>query len=470
MEWGGTEVNFCIREVRERFLNRVEGEGVMLTVDRIRALDLTIGVVGLGYVGLPTALGFHDAGFTVHGLDVSERVISALCKGENPGDDPAFDDVIPTDEKWIVTTEPEIAIPECDVILVTVPTPVLDDNRPDLRYISAAGSVIFDNIDSSKRPVIVLESTVYPGVTREVWGPLLEERKLREGVDLDLAYCPERFVPGDSEHGVRQVPRVVGASEPMIVQALAELYSCLTSGEVTPVSSIEVAEAAKVVENVQRDLNIALVNELALIFPEIGLDVEEVLSAAATKWNFHRYTPGIGVGGHCIPVDPYYLIQKARSAGAPVDLITSARQVNSTMPKQVAARILKHTSVLGYSPTELSILLLGWSYKPGIADARETPVKPLAMEFVEIGCKVHVWDPYIPVDSRPEDGLKWVEKPESAKADVVVLCTAHPEVITLDWIKLRTSSKIGFLYDGRRVLDRDILQSAGWTIGAVGRP
>ena len=437
---------------------------------RIRALDLTIGVVGLGYVGLPTALGFHDAGFRVHGLDVSEHVISKLLNGENPGDDPAFNDVIPMDERWLVTTEPQIAIPECDVVLVTVPTPVLEDNRPDLRYIEAAGVAIFDQIDRTKRPVIVLESTVYPGVTREVWGPLIEERELREGIDLDLAYCPERFVPGDSKHGVRQVARVVGASEPEIVKALAELYSHLTSGGVTPVSSIEIAEAAKVVENVQRDLNIALVNELALIFPEIGLDVEEVLSAAATKWNFHRYTPGIGVGGHCIPVDPYYLIQKARSAGAPVDLITSARQVNSTMPKQVAARILQSTSDLGQDPSTLSVLLLGWSYKPGIADARETPAEPLAMELVKQGCKVHVWDPYIPVNSRPKEWLTWVEQPYTAKPDVVILCTAHPEILALDWKILRDNSKLGFLYDGRRVLDKETLQTAGWTTGAVGRP
>lgn len=442
----------------------------MLAKDRIKALDLTIGVVGLGYVGLPTALGFYDAGFRVHGLDVSERVISDLLNGKNPGDDPAFNDVIPTDDRWLVTTDAQIAIPRCDVILVTVPTPVLADNRPDLRFIEAAGAAIFDQIDRTKRPVVVLESTVYPGVTREVWGPLIEERELREGIDLDLAYCPERFVPGDSKHGVRQVARVVGASEPEIVKALVELYSHLTSGGVTPVSSIEIAEAAKVVENVQRDLNIALVNELALIFPEIGLDVEEVLSAAATKWNFHRYTPGIGVGGHCIPVDPYYLIQKAHSAGAPVDLITSARQVNSTMPKQVAARILQSTSDLGQAPSNLSVLLLGWSYKPGIADARETPAEPLAMELVKQGCKVHVWDPYIPVNSRPKEWLTWVEQPQAAKPDVVILCTAHPEILALDWKMLRDNSKLGFLYDGRRVLDEDTLQTAGWITGAVGRP
>lgn len=442
----------------------------MLTRDRIETRDLTIGVVGLGYVGLPTALGFHDAGFRVHAFDVSERVISELEAGRNPGDDTAFDDAIPSDERWIVTGDPAVAIPGCDVILVTVPTPVLEDKRPNLRYIREAGETIFDHLDRTKRPVVVLESTVYPGVTREVWGPIIDARELKEGVDLDLAYCPERFVPGDSRYGVRQVPRVVGAVDSDIVQALADLYGHLTEGGVTPVSSIEVAEAAKVVENVQRDLNIALVNELALILPEIGLDVEEVLSAAATKWNFHRYTPGIGVGGHCIPIDPYYLIQKARSAGAPVDLITSAREVNATMPKQVAMRILRHTSAMGREPDGLRVLILGWSYKPGISDARETPAKPLATELAEQGCIVSVWDPHIHSDDRLEGVYTWVDEPTSSEPDVVILCTAHEEVLNLDWLALRESSDLGFLYDGRRVLDEDNLRSLGWTMGAVGRP
>lgn len=442
----------------------------MLTRDRIDTRDLTIGVVGLGYVGLPTALGFHDAGFRVHAFDVSERVISELQAGRNPGDDTTFDDAIPSDERWTVTGDPRVAIPGCDVIIVTVPTPVLENKRPDLRYIEAAGDTIFNHIDRAKRPVVILESTVYPGITREVWGPKIEERGIVEGKDLDLAYCPERFVPGDPMYGVRQVPRVIGAADPDILQSLTMLYSHLTEGEVTPVSSIEVAEAAKVVENVQRDLNIALVNELALILPEIGLDVEEVLSAAATKWNFHRYTPGIGVGGHCIPVDPYYLIQKARSAGAPVDLITSAREVNATMPKQIAARILRQTAAMGREPSSLDILLLGWAYKPGISDARETPVEPLAAELVKQGCNVHFWDSYLPQSDEQFRDITRVSDPYDTKFDVAVVCTAHDSVLNLNWERLRKSSNLGMLYDGRRVLNKEYIVNAGWTYAGVGVP
>lgn len=437
---------------------------------RVEERELTIGIVGLGYVGLPTALGFHDAGFSVVGLDISERVINLLKEGKNPGDDPAFDDAIPNDKRWMVTLDPKEAIPLCDVIIVTVPTPVLDDHRPDLRFVESAGEVTFENIDKNKRPIVVLESTVYPGVTREVWGPILEKKKLTEGIDLYLAYCPERFVPGDPEHGVRQVPRVVGANDPEVCSTLADLYSTLTSGGVFPVSSIEVAEAAKVVENVQRDLNIALVNELALIFPEIGLDVEEVLTAAATKWNFHRYSPGIGVGGHCIPVDPYYLIQKARAAGAPVDLITSARTVNANMPNQVATKVLNHAAKLGRTPQHLNILLLGWSYKPGISDVRETPSEPLAKSLIHSGCNVFVWDPFIHEEDFSDAPGTWVESPFNADADVVVLCTAHKEVIEIDWKKLLNSSKLGLFYDGRRVMDLENLHSMGWTVSGVGYP
>jgi len=445
-------------------------DSIMITKERIKLRELSICVVGLGYVGLPTAIGFHDAGFNVIGLDISEHVINSLLEGKNPINDPSFNDSIPKDENWKVTINPTEAIPLCDVIIVTVPTPVLENNQPDLRFVKNAGITIFDNIDKGKKPAIILESTVYPGVTREIWGPLLGERGLKDGVDLHLAYCPERFVPGDPNHGVRQVPRVIGANDATICSILADFYSNLTQGEVYPVSSIEVAEAAKVVENVQRDLNIALVNELALIFPEIGLDVEEVLTAAATKWNFHRYNPGIGVGGHCIPVDPHYLIQKAKSAGAPVELITSARSVNSNMPKQVATRILKNTIIQNHNFDDLKVLLLGWSYKPGISDTRETPSKKLAQELSSLGCTIYTWDPYIPENIRTDEFTNWVNNPSDAKADIVVLCTAHPEVLALDWEELLSVSRVGLFFDGRRVLNSSELTKIGWTFSGIGLP
>ena len=286
--------------------------------------DLSVGIIGLGYVGLPTAIGFRDAGFNVWGVDLSERIVSALHDGRNPLGDPDLDDMIPApdSDRWTITRSTAEATAACDVLIVTVPTPVSEDLKPDLSYVESAGRAVFEAAGKGRRKVVILESTVYPGVTASTWLPLLDEIGLVEGEDIEVAYCPERFNPGDPNHGVRQVARVIGCSNPEVGESLVNLYQRLTVEDVRYVGKVEVAEATKVIENVQRDINIALVNELAQIFPELDLDVEDVLSAAATKWNFHRYTPGIGVGGHCIPVDPYYMMQRAQEVGVPAELIT----------------------------------------------------------------------------------------------------------------------------------------------------
>lgn len=441
--------------------------------DRLKRRDLTIGIIGLGYVGLPTALGFLDAGFRVRGVDVTERVITALKNGENPGDDPQHDDIIPQSESdnWRISLSASSVVPDCDVVLVTVPTPVTEDRLPDLKYVRMAGQSVFESLSKGSGTIVVLESTVYPGVTREVWVPLVEQVGLVEGEDVHLAYCPERFVPGDEAHGVRQVARVVGAPKRAVGEDLRDLYDTLTSGGVSYVGELEVAEAAKVVENVQRDLNIALVNELALIFPALGIDVEEVLDAAATKWNFHRYRPGVGVGGHCIPVDPYYLIEKARAAGAPVELITSARAVNRAMPGNVAADVATILRNNGIPVLGANVLLLGWSYKPGIGDPRETPAEPLASALSEMGAAVETYDPLVDDLHFPDELANLVrEEGEISPFDIAILVTAHDEVINIDWGRLSGVAKQQLLYDGRRVLDRSGLEDSGWTVHQLGAP
>ncbi len=440
---------------------------------RLADRDLTIGVIGLGYVGLPTALGFLEAGFRVRGVDVTERVITALREGRNPGDDAQHDDIIPSreSERWRVTLDAAEVVPDCDVILVTVPTPVTDERLPDLKFVRMAGKSVFDSVEKASGTVVVLESTVYPGVTREVWYPLLAEAGLVEGEDVHLAYCPERFVPGDEDHGVRQVARVVGAPNSKVGEGLRDLYDTLTTGGVTYVGALEVAEAAKVVENVQRDLNIALVNELARIFPVLGIDVEEVLDAAATKWNFHRYRPGVGVGGHCIPVDPYYLIEKAKAAGAPVDLITSARAVNRAMPENVASDVATILRNNGIPVLNSKVLLLGWSYKPGIGDPRETPAEPLAVSLSEMGADVEVFDPLVDDAHFPEGLARLVRSEEGISAfDVAIMVTAHDEVIGMDWQRLGRLADNRLVYDGRRVLDKEALEDSGWRVYRLGAP
>ena len=434
--------------------------------------QLNVGIIGLGYVGLPTAIGFRDAGFNVWGVDLSEHIVDCLLEGKNPLGDPDLDDMIPTpgSERWHITTSTAEATAQCDVLIVTVPTPVSEDLKPDLSYVGSAGRAIFEAVGKGNRKVVILESTVYPGVTASTWIPIISELGLKEGEDVEVAYCPERFNPGDPNHGVRQVARVIGCSNSEVGQSLVHLYKRLTSEDVRYVGKVEVAEATKVIENVQRDINIALVNELAQIFPELDLDVEDVLSAAATKWNFHRYTPGIGVGGHCIPVDPYYMMQRAQEVGIPTELITAARAVNRMMPKHVSGVLRDLLYQSGVPAGEGRVLFLGWSYKAGVGDARETPAEPLAENLIDSGISISTWDPYL----SPEDILDTIEVIEdisnATNFDLVVLVTAHKECIEIDWQSLLAKMRTPILYDGRRVLDLNEMQAMGWKTHAIGRP
>ena len=432
----------------------------------------TVGIIGLGYVGLPTAIGFHDAGFNVWGVDVSQRTVDMVLKGENPTGDPDVDDIVPAPgtERWHITNSAAEAVPHCDVVLVTVPTPITHDLKPDLSYVAGAGRDVFQAIPKGSNTIVVLESTVYPGVTAQTWMPIIEELGLEIGKDLEIAYCPERFNPGDPAHGVRQVARVIGCSNPDVGEVLVALYSQLTTEDVRYVGKLEVAEAAKVIENVQRDINIALVNELARIFPALDVDVEDVLSAAATKWNFHRYTPGVGVGGHCIPVDPYYMIQRAADVGVPAGLITAARAVNRSMPSHVAGVLSEIMWSCKVPADDARVLLLGWSYKAEVGDPRETPAEPLAETLMAKGITVGAWDPHLDNNSFPEGVHSVSRLSEAQDYDMVVLVTAHKACLELDWQGLLSQMRTPLLYDGRRVLDLDALKHMGWKAYAVGKP
>ena len=439
---------------------------------RVKKKEITVGVIGLGYVGLPTAIGFHDAGFTVWGVDILPRTVDMIIRGENPTGDPDVDSIIPQPgtERWHITTSATEAIPNCDVVLVTVPTPITNDLKPDLSFVEAAGRDVFNSIKRGSRTIVVLESTVYPGVTNHTWLPIINELELNIGTDVEIAYCPERFNPGDPAHGVRNVARVIGCSNPEVGEGLVTLYRELTDEDVRYVGKLEVAEAAKVIENVQRDINIALVNELATILPALDVDVEDVLSAAATKWNFHRYTPGVGVGGHCIPVDPYYMIQRAADVGVPAGLITAARAVNRSMPSHVAGVLRDLMRNAGVPAGDARVLLLGWSYKAEVGDPRETPAEPLAETLIAKGMKVGTWDPHIDVNEYP-DNVEVISEIKNAQGyDIAVLVTAHKACLELDYSELLTQMRTPLLYDGRRVLDLDSLTQSGWQTHAVGKP
>ena len=425
-------------------------------------------VVGLGYVGLPTAVAFHEAGFDVVGVDVSEATISKILVGENPLIDESTELKIPFNSKtWMVTTDFEKAIPLSDLILITVPTPVNKDNSPDLSYVTSASLSVLKNIDKSKNTIVVLESTVYPGVTREILGGICDELGIQQGIEATLAYCPERVNPGDATRGIESVAQIVGCDDKEVGEYLAKIFGEITKESSTYVGKIEVAEASKLIENVQRDIDIALSNELAMVLPKMGIDVEDVLAAAATKWNFHRHSPGIGVGGHCIPVDPYFYISMAEEVGFPSLLSSSARRVNNSMPVNSAREILSKIDVDG----EKKILILGYSYKAEVGDIRETPVEYMVDFLVKNGCEVVVWDPYVEQEEYPE-GIEVINDPFLVKnIDIIVLATGHSKITDLEWVRMGNQFRGSpIIYDGRRVLEKNMFDDMGWEYCGIGVP
>ncbi len=431
--------------------------------------NLVITVVGLGYVGLPTALAFHEQGFTVIGVDNSSEKIEMLEDGIDPLVDATADNKIPINSSsWKVTTDYLAAIPESDIVIITVPTPTFPDKSPNLEYVKSASKSVLESLNLEGHTTVVLESTVYPGVTRKTFVDLSDALGLVIGDAFDIAYCPERVSPGDVGRDVSSVARVVGSDNEQIGKMLADLYSTITDEGCQYVGRIEVAEAAKMVENVQRDIDIALSNELAIVLSQIGVDVEEVLAAADTKWNFHRHTPGIGVGGHCIPVDPYYYISLSKQVGHTSKLSIAAREMNESMPSEVIKDVMIH---LGNKPlSSRKILLLGFSYKPEVGDIRETPARELGLLLSKSGVDVMVWDPFVEAGEIPSELRNCNDPYQEEGVDMILLATAHNEIVNLDWEKMKKICNYPLIYDGRRVLDRDYFESNGWKFGGVGVP
>lgn len=426
-----------------------------------------VAVVGLGYVGLPTALAFYHAGFHVGGIDVSQKTIESIQTGKPPFIDEGVVFSIPIgDPRWEVSTDFSSVIPHSDIVLITVPTPVNADKTPDLSYVRSASRSVMEEIDPERGTIVVLESTVYPGVTRKELGLICSDLDIEIGEHVQIAYSPERINPGDPLHSASSVDRIVGCDDPEIGKYLAEVYSNITSAKSSFVGPIEVAEAAKLIENVQRDIDIAFVNELATVLPLMGIDVEQVLSAAATKWNFHRHTPGIGVGGHCIPVDPYYYSSLAENLGSPSMISPIARRINEDMPIFAANSILNILS----DEEKPRVLLLGFSYKENTGDIRETPVTELSRELCDSGCQVFVWDPHVEDSSLP-DWVSPVEEPDAISGiDIVVVSTAHDEFQTIDWDSFSGICPSKRVFDGRRCLSPQVLSSKGWKYFGIGFP
>ena len=384
-----------------------------------------IALIGLGYVGLPLAVEFCKKYETI-GFDINRARVNELKQGK--------DRTLEVDEAELAeavqlsfTDDPE-EVRDCNIFIITVPTPIDEHKRPDLTPLVKSSETIGKLL--TKEDIVVYESTVYPGATEEVCVPILEQQsRLIFNKDFYCGYSPERINPGDKKHRVTTIQKVTSGSTPESAEKVDALYRGIITAGTYLASSIKVAEAAKVIENTQRDVNIALINELALIFNKLGIETEEVLKAAETKWNFLPFRPGL-VGGHCIGVDPYYLTHKATEVGCHPEMILAGRRLNDNMGSYVVEQIAKLMTRKRIHVVDSNILIMGLTFKENCPDLRNTRVVDLVREFQYFNCQVDVYDPWVDKDEAFEEyGIRPIDEPKQGSYDAVVLAVAHDEFV-----------------------------------------
>jgi UDP-N-acetyl-D-glucosamine dehydrogenase len=385
---------------------------------------MKVGIIGLGYVGLPLAVTFAEAGCDVVGVDTDTRRIERLRRSESDIEDVPSDRLRAVAERFTATDEYR-GLAACDAVVICVPTPLANHREPDLTYLVDAATQLSRVLHEGR--LVVLESTTYPGTTRERLLPILEESGLAAGRDFNLAYSPERIDPGRTDHTIRTTPKVVGGLTEECVRRATELYGVICD-EVVEVSSPEIAELSKLLENIFRSVNIALVNELAQLCDRMGIDVWEVVDAAASKpFGFMRFDPGPGMGGHCLPVDPFYLAFKAREHDFYTEFIELAGKLNQAQPQFCVEKIERLLNDASKPVRGSRILLLGVAYKGGVGDLRESPALKIIRRLRDLGADLAYHDPHVP--ELPEHGLaSGALDEEVGKADLVCVITAHPEV------------------------------------------
>jgi len=396
-------------------------------------INKKIALIGLGYVGLPLAVEFGKKR-TVVGFDINQSRINDLKNGVDSTLETTSEEL--KDSVHLSYTTNLDDVKDCEVFIITVPTPIDKHKRPDLTPLEksseAVGSIL------KRGDIVIYESTVYPGATEEVCVPILEQQSgLVFNKDFYCGYSPERINPGDKEHRVTTIKKVTAGSTPEIATEVDELYQEIIVAGTHKASSIKVAEAAKVIENTQRDVNIALINELALIFNKLGIDTESVLEAAGTKWNFLPFRPGL-VGGHCIGVDPYYLTHKALEVGYNPEMILAGRRLNDSMGSYVADQVSKLMTKKRIHVVDANVLIMGLTFKENCPDIRNTRVVDLVEEFEGFNCNVDVYDPWIDKDEViHEYGFKPIDQPVEGKYDAILLVVAHDEFkeLSLEQIK-----------------------------------
>lgn len=417
--------------------------------------DIKICVIGLGYVGLPLARLFSTKYHTI-GFDMNQRRVDALMTGHDTTlevSDELLQDAI--NNHGLVCTTDIDAIRDCNFYVVAVPTPVDENNHPDLKPLLGASETVGKVI--SKGDIVVYESTVYPGVTEEECLPVVEKVSgLEYNVDFYAGYSPERINPGDKEHTVEKIKKVTSGSTPEIADIIDDVYNSVLVNGTHKASSIKVAEASKIIENSQRDVNIAFMNELAKIFNAMGIDTSDVIDAAASKWNFIKLKPGL-VGGHCISVDPYYLIQKAQIYGVLPRIMFAARRLNDGMGAYVAEQVIKCMNKKGVMVKDAKILILGITFKENCPDIRNTKVIDIFHTLSEYTKNITIYDPLAnSADVKREFGVDIIRKIDNKeKHDAVILCVSHKQFEELDVKRLVNDN--GVIYDVKGVLPRNII-------------
>jgi UDP-N-acetyl-D-galactosamine dehydrogenase len=422
--------------------------------------DYKIAIVGLGYVGLPLAVAYAEK-YKVIGFDVNDTRVKQLNTGHDSTleiEDQILNSVLDIDNSrnlgLFITTDKDF-LKECNIYIVTVPTPTDKHNRPVLTPMIKASETIANFL--KRDDIVIYESTVYPGVTEDEMVPVLERVSgLKYNEDFYCGYSPERINPGDKEHTVTKILKVTSGSTPEIATEVDELYKSIITAGTHKASSIKVAEAAKVIENSQRDINIAFVNELSKIFNLMGIDTNEVLEAAGTKWNFLKFRPGL-VGGHCIGVDPYYLAQKAQEVGYHPEIILAGRRLNDSMGKHVATEVVKLIMRKDLKVIDSKVLLLGFTFKEDCPDVRNTRVIDIYHELRNFDIQVAVYDPWASIEEvKKEYGIEITNQKPSCQYDAVILAVAHKLFLELD---VKSFVKNGVIYDVKGLLPKEIVDS-----------
>ena len=420
------------------------------------ASNPTICIIGLGYVGLPLAVEFGKKIKTI-GFDINQSRIDALLKGVDHTLE--LDSAELSEATHLSYTTREDDIKGADVYIVTVPTPINDSKQPDLTPLEKASALLGRVI--GKNAIVVFESTVYPGCTEEICVPIIEKTAgMTFNVDFYAGYSPERINPGDKQHRVHNITKITSGSTPEVAEYVDQLYRRIVVVGTHKASSIKVAEAAKVIENTQRDINIALINELSLIFKRLNIDTLEVLEAAGTKWNFLPFRPGL-VGGHCISVDPYYLTHKAQQVGYNPEVILAGRRINDGMGSFIADSVIKMMTQRKTHVVDSNILIMGLTFKENCPDLRNTRVIDIIQELQNYNANVSVFDPWADkAEAQHEYGLELIDAPKAGSYDAIILCVGHDKFRELGADAIRALGKPNnVLFDVKHILPKDAVDA-----------